>query len=256
MITAALVGGGSPQRVQLIVDATPDGELWTLTGSDGTHTWSVPGGAGVGDGDQLTLTDNRGPGNRAIVYTFASASVTESSDPIVIPFDGDFVLQSLNGQRSLTVGLLRGSLDVALEVSQGRFRIPGRPRPVVRYAATGDLEGTFSLLVSTAQSAEFLDLLASGEPLLYRSGAVIFDLPPVGVFAYGNPSAVGYQPSGLRVWTMPYVLVDDPYMEERLGAFSWDFFDETNDARDWDAFDALFAASSWNQFDTVDWSTL
>lgn len=256
MITAILVGAGTPQLVQIVVDETPDGELWALTGSAASgYTWTVPGGEGIGDGEQLSIVDNRAPGNVPITYTFTAETVTEESDPITVPM-GEFVLQSLDGQVTLQLELLDTSLDFQFRTRKTRFDIPGRKRPVSRYTLSGDREGTFSVMVPTSDTATFMRLFESGEPVLYRCGRQIFDFPLVSVIDVSDPAAIGYQRAGIRVWALPYVTVDDPFMDQRLGAFAWDFFDDTNAAREWDDFDALFAATAWDQFDTVDWTTL
>jgi hypothetical protein len=255
MITASLVGGGVPPLVQIVVDETPDGEGWTLTGSAGGLTWTVPGGVGVGDGEQLTIADNRTPGNIPIVYTFTAETVTEVADAVTVPMP-ELVLQSLDGQVSLPVSLLDGALSVQFPSRKSRFVIPGRRRPVTRFTVSGDREGSWPVLVPVAESGTFDALIMSGAPVLYRCGEPIFDFPLVGVIDLDTPTAVGYSSEGLRVWDLPYVTVDDPFMDQRFGAFPWDFFDTVNGGRTWDDFDALFSGSTWNEFDTTDWATL
>lgn len=256
MITASLIGGVAPQNVQIVVDTTPAGVLWTLTGSTGGHSWTVPSGMGIGDGQQLALVDNRAPGNVPVVYTFATGSTSESSLPVIVPFSGDFVLQTLTGSRSLTLRLLKGSLETHKRSGQESYRVAGRRRPVVRYDVTGDVEGTLVLLVEAHQMSDFDDMLASGEPLLYRLGTEIMDLAPVAVFTYGDVVSVAYPSALVRAWSMPYAIVDDPYLDVRLGGFAWDFFDEVWETQPWDVFDAQIAGVSWDDFDTFDWSTL
>lgn len=255
MITASLIGGVSPENVQIVVDETPLGVAWTLTGSTGDYSWTVPGGAGIGDGAQLVLSDNRSPGNVPVVYTFIAGEVVEESAPITVPFLGDFVLQTLSGSRSLTLGLLKGSLETQMTSGQARFRVAGRRRPVIRHDVTGDVEGTLVLLVTVAQMPAFVDMLATGEPLLYRLGTEVMDLSPVAVFSYGDMSSVPYQVKSLRAWALPYALIDDPYLDVRLGGFSWEFFDTVWAGQAWEDFDSQLAGVSWDAFDTLDWST-
>ena len=256
MITANLIGGGSPQVVQIVVDATPVGAPWTLTGAAGDWVWTVPGGEGIGDGAQLTLTDNRAPGNVPIVYTFTAGAASQSSVPLPVPFPGDFVLQSLTGSRALTLGLLKGSLEIQLRSRQARFDVAGRRRPVVRHDVTGDVEGTLVLLVPIAETRDFFEMLETGEPLVYRLGTQVMDLDPVGVFTYGDLASVPYQARGLRAWSMAYALIDDPYLDVRLGAFSWDDFEAAWAGKTWNEFDTRVAGLTWDQFDAFDWSTL
>ncbi|MEA1264254.1 hypothetical protein MicroSTF_14520 [Microbacterium sp. STF-2] len=256
MITATLIGGGSPQMVQIVVDVTPVGVPWTLTGAVNGRSWTVPGGEGVGDGSQLTLGDNRAPGNQPIVYTFTAGPSSQTSAPITVPFASDFVLQSLNGSRALALELALGSLDTSLASNQAQFRVAGRSRSAIRYDVTGDVEGRFGVFVTQEQSAEFRALLATGEPLLYRLGTELADMDPVGVISYGNLDSTLLPRQGKRVWWFPYAIIDDPYMDVRLGSFSWDDFDAAWAGKTWAEFDARMAGIPWDQFDTFDWSTI
>ncbi|MCT1395676.1 hypothetical protein M4D51_08045 [Microbacterium sp. p3-SID338] len=256
MITATLIGGGTPQMVQIVIDATPAGVPWTLTGSVDDQTWPVPGGVGVGDGGQLVLTDNRAPGNRPIVYTFAAGAARQASEPIVVPFSTDFVLQSLTGSRSLALELYSGSLNTELSSNHAQFRIPGRSRPSIRYDVGGDIEGNFGVIVERDQAQTFREMILEGGPLLYRLGAELADIDPVGVIAYGDLSSELLPRHGKRVWRLPYTLIDDPYLDVRLGAFSWDDVDAALAGMTWTEFDTRFAALTWDQVDTFDWATI
>lgn len=255
MITATLVGAQSPRLVQIVISLTPDDEEWTLTGAAGEYVWTVPGGMGVGDGAQLTLVDNRSPGNVPVEYTFTSPSIVESAT-VTVPFSTDFVIQSLDGQRAIEVEFGGMEMVNTLDSGQARFDIPGNPRPVVRYSVTSDVAGSLSFRFPVARTQEVRQLFASGEPLMYRCGAVIDDLLPVGVISYGQVSTVAIAGHGFRQWQFPYALLDDPFMDQRLGAFSWDLFDAAMAGRTWDEFDTIMAGLSWDQFDTLDWSTL
>lgn len=256
MITATLIGGGSPQIVQIVVSATSTGVRWTLVGAAGGRTWTVPGGEGIGDGSQLTLADNRAPGNQPVVYTYTAGGVSQSTTPLTIPFASDFVLQSLNGSRALALILSEGSLDTSMDSGQQSFRVAGRRRPVVRYDVTGDVQGTFNVEVANDQASDFRELLATGEPLLYRLGTDLPDIDPVGVITYGSLGSRMLPRKGLRIWTIPYALIDDPYLDVRLGAFSWDDVEAALAGRTWDQIGALMSTYTWDQIDAFDWSTI
>ncbi|WP_217183367.1 hypothetical protein [Streptomyces sp. AC495_CC817] len=256
MIAATLIGGGSPQMVQIVVSATSAGVPWTVVGSAGDRSWTVPGGEGIGNGGQLTLADNRAPGNQPVVYTYTAGGASQSSSPITIPFASDFVLQSLNGARSLALVLSADSLDTSMESGQQVFRVAGRRRPVVRYDVTAAVEGTFNVEVTNAQAADFHELIGTGEPLLYRLGTDLPDIEPVGVITYGRLSSRMLSRQGRRIWVMPYALIDDPYLDVRLGAFSWDDVEAALAGRTWDQIDALMATYTWDQIDAFDWSTI
>jgi len=279
-VTASLIAGQSPQLVQIVVDDIPDGAEWVLTGAVGEYTpgltpgddllpsedtlpydseftpggysWTVPGGYGVGDGGQVVLVDNRTPGNVPFVYTLTVTGGVESSNAVEVPFPTDMVLQSLDGQRTLPVELLDGSLDVELPVNAALFRIPGRARPVTRFDVLGDVVSTFKVMVPVEDSARFRALIASGEPVLYRLGASVMDFDPVSVMQLTSVSSVGYSNEGLRVWDLGYALVDDPYADVRLGAFTWDQFDDA--FATWGQFDAAFTGLSWDDMDRTDWA--
>jgi hypothetical protein len=65
-----------------------------------------------------------------------------------------------------------------------------------------------------------------------------------------------YQHLGMRVWTLGYEIVDDPYADVRLGAFTWDDFRDAFEGRSWDDFRVAFAGQSWDNFATADWSVV
>jgi len=257
-VTAMLVGGQSPPLVQVVVDDAPDGEAWTLTGSAAGTTWTVPGGVGIGEGDQVSRTDNLAPGNVPVVYTFTSTSVIESSTPVIVPFGKRAVLQTLDGQRTLQVDLRMGSDAINLPTSIASFRIPGRSRPVHRYDVLGDVVSELRILVPLSQTKQFRELLASGAPIVYRFGEPVVDLDLVGVIALSRVSSteVLYARQE-RAWDLQYEISDHPLQDVPVGAFSWDVFDAAFAGAEWDdGFDQTFATLTWDQFDTFDLSTL
>jgi hypothetical protein len=70
------------------------------------------------------------------------------------------------------------------------------------------------------------------------------------------PAVTANGPSTDRVWTIRYLLVDDPEPSVALAAFTWDDFDAAMATRTWADFDALFAPLTWDAFDTYDWDQL
>jgi hypothetical protein len=270
---------------QIVIDEIPDGVAWRLVGhvgeyseglapggdvlpaddllpmdsvfAPGSYSWVVPGGSGVGAGEQVSLVDTRAPGNVAVVYTLEFEGGEEASGPVTIPFVNDMVLQTADGQYAIDLELLAGSLDVTLPTQSATFQVPGRPRPVVRYDVLGDVVSAFVLRVPFAQTAEFRRVIASGAPVVYRFGADSYDLDPVGVVALTSVQGDPYPTALQRWWTLGYVLIDDPYADVRLGAFSWDAFDEAFVGRPWAPdFDEAFAGLDWDAFDTADFSSL
>lgn len=285
MITASLVSGQAPQLVQIVIDEVPAGVDWVLTGSVGGYTdglppsdslapgpnllpadtefvsgeydWVVPGGRGVGDGGQVVLVDNRSPGNTPYVYTLTTSAGVERSNSVMVPFSRDIVLQTLDGQATVDVDLMAGSLGLEWPTNVATFKVPGRPRPVVRYDGLNDSSAAFVVKVPMANTPGLRSVLTSGAPIVYRFGGDSFDLPPVGVVAVTAVQSEAVPTAGLRFWTLGYTLVDDPAADVRLGAFSWDAFNDSRAGLSWSSgFDAQFAGRAWDQFDAVDWLSL
>ncbi|MDR7189786.1 hypothetical protein J2Y46_002612 [Microbacterium sp. BE35] len=227
-----------------------------MTGTTGAYTWTVPGGEGVGDGNQLVLVDNRGPLNTPITYQY-TAGTTQAASPVTRTFGRDIALQSLDGRRTVGADLMYGSQDTELEVRHAVFSVPGRRRPVVRYTNTGAGGGNLLVRVDIADSVAFDELLEDGAPLIWLMGSSTFDMSPVAPVLVTRASNTGIPEVGKREWGLAYLLVDDPYMDTRLGAFSWDDFDAAMASPDlWSTFDAAFTGKLWNQFDTQDWTLL
>lgn len=255
-ITVSLVGASQPQLAQIVVSATSSGVPWVVQGTAGGTTWTVPGGRGTGDGQQLVLTDNRAPLNVPVTYQYVAAA-TETASPVVIPQSvGDAVLQSLDGQTSVPVNLQDGSQVQELTPSLGLFSIPGRRRPVARYSVTSDVAGEIIARAPLTLSAAMDDLLAPGAPVLVRLTGPALDLPLTAVVGFTAISSTANVVTAVREWRLPYVTLDDPFMDTRLGAFSWDYIEQALSGRTWNQIDTLFAGVAWNQMDQYDWSTV
>jgi hypothetical protein len=287
VITASLVSGPAPQRVQIVIDEAPAGERWTVVGRIGEFTgglapsvdlapseslapsssefvaggysWVPPGGTGIGDGDQVVLTDNRAPGNVPVVYSLVTEAGEEYSETlrVVFPAGRDTVLQSGDGQRSLAVSLLAGSDGIELPTNVASFRIPGRARPVVRYDVLGDVVSTMNVLVPIEEKTPFRELLGPGEPIIYRLGAERGDLDRVAVIQIlGVVSTRLWQQRGLREWQLAYQIIDDPWADVRLGAFSWADFNAAFAGRSWADFNGAFTGADWAAFNRTDWTAV
>ncbi|MEV7827499.1 hypothetical protein [Microbacterium enclense] len=253
-ITVSLVGATQPQLAQIVVSATTSGAAWTVTGTAGGSTWTVPGGRGSGDGQQLVLTDNRAPLNVPVTYQFVSTA-TETASPIVIPQTvGDAVLQSLDGQTAVPVNLQDGTQVQELTPSLALFGIPGRRRPVARYSVTSDVSGEIIARAPITLSPAMDDLLAPGAPVLVRLTGPAMDLPLTSVVGFTVISSTANVVTAVREWRLPFVTLDDPFMDTRLGAFSWDYIDNALAGRTWNQIDTLFAGVTWNGVDQYDWA--
>jgi hypothetical protein len=255
-ITVTLVGS-VPQLAQIVVSATTLGVAWEVTGSAGGQEWTVPGGVGIGDGNQLTLVDNRAPLNTPITYTYTPATGSaEVASAVTVTSAFAIILQALDGQGFVGVDLLDGSSRMDLAPDQGVFRVPGRRRPVVRYSVTGDGGGVLNVGMDADTTAVFRELTLDGAPLLVRRQAMDDDMPLVFVALFTSLSSVLFQDIGYRQWELGFLYVDDPYLDVRLGAYSWDTFDSELAGRDWDLFDTTMAGRTWNEFDTLDWEAV
>lgn len=258
MLTATLIDSGSLPVAQVVVDVTPQDVAWTLEGSIGDYTWQVPGGAGIGDGQQLSLVDNRAPGNRTIVYRFTAGATVQTTTLVGgVPFPGDCIIQTLNGSTAVGVTPLWEFLHGEYESRQASFTVPNRRRPVVRYDVTSDLSGVLPFMAEMSQTPQIEAMLASGQPLMWRLGRHVFDLPQTAAFTYSSLSSRAYPLDRKRSWSMRFAVIDDPYLDERLGAFSWnEGYDAEWLSALWSEHDTRMTGMTWDQFDTFDWSTL
>jgi hypothetical protein len=252
MITVSVL---SEYKTQVIVSSTPAGVPWILTGSWQDFTWTVPGGAGVGDAGQLHLTDVLAPTNVPVVYTFRAGASVETSDPVTI-VGPRFLLQSLDGTALVAAELMVGSISLDLDVHHELFYVPNRARPAVRYSDTGDGGGVLRVRVLRSDKAQWEEVMKPGAPVVYRSTPPVEDLSPVETILVTRPASDGLPWHSKRDWTLPYVFADYPILEQRLGGFPWADFDEALAGMTWTQFDTLMAGTSWDQFDLIDWMTL
>lgn len=255
-VTATLSGSATPQAVQIVVSETTIGEPWTVTGEAGDMQWIVPGGQGVGDGGQLVLADNRGPLNVPITYRYFEGDTMQSAPPLMREHAGDIVIQTPDGQRSVTADLMYDSAHTDIEVRNALFSVPGRRHAVSRSSTTGAGGGALVIRVHTDSSEDFQDVFEPGGALIWLLGARSFDLSLVQAFTVTSAQSRGIPEIEKREWTLAYRLADDPFLDSRLGIFSWVDFDDAMSAREWDEFDTLFTGLPWNDFDTQDWSIL
>ena len=257
-VSAVLIGAGVPQAVQVAVTGVPSGESYTVTGQAGDYVWQVPGGVGVSSGAQIILTDVRSPGNVPVTYTVVSDTVNESSTPVTVPVPGELVLQSLDGAMGVVVTVQAGSADFVARSRAVGFTVPGRARPVVRFDVASYPEGSLVVRAPLSVTPALKALFATGRPIVYRAGIPLLDMDPVAVVSPGDVSSRVLPGTGLREWSFPFLVVDDPFASTVLGGFSWDAgFDAALAGGDWDdRFDGLLAGLSWDEFDTLDWSTM
>lgn len=261
-LDVSLVPAGSPQPVQIVLTGVPAGTAYSLTGTTGDgSSWPVPGGVGVSTGEQVVLVDNRSALNTQVTYQAVVAGVTYVSAPVTVSHSRRFVLQSLDGQIVVDFVWDDNGMPRDLVSNAVAFDVPGRRRPPIRYAPGGDGGGSLRIRTDRQDTERMKELLRKGRPLVLRTDGAIRDLDAVDLIQIvGKPSNVLWAGDGgvstQRVWSLEYVLVDDPEPSAVLSAWTWDDFDAAMASRTWAQHDALFASSTWDQWDTYPWGQL
>lgn len=238
-LTATLVPSGDPNPVQVVLAGVPSGTAYTVTGTALESSWPVPGGQGVSTGAQVILVDNRSALNAPVTYTATVGGVTYAAAPVTVAFPDRYVLQSLDGQTAAQFVWRANGLPREYEFGSHASAVPGRRRPPVRFAPGGDGGGSLSLRADRANTARLEDLLLSGRPLVLRTDGAIRDLPAVDLILPRSAGTVTWDavtrdgvPDG-RVWSISYLLVDDPEPSTVLSAWTWDDFDAAMASRTW-----------------------
>ena len=262
-IVASLVSAGSPQPVQIVVNGVPAGVAYTVVGSTGDgSTWPVPGGSGVSAGSQVVLVDNRSALSAPVTYVLTAGGVTYTSNVVVVAFPDKYVIQSLDGQTSVRFVLRSNGLPGEPTFASTAFDVPGRDRPPVRFVPGGDGGGELEIRTDRENTVTLRALLKAGRPLVVRTDGNVRDFPAVElILPTGGRNQLWdvAEPGGMstdRVWSLPYLLVDDPEPGTALSAFTWDDFDAAWAGKTWADFDAYFAGLTWDAFDTTDWENL
>jgi hypothetical protein len=239
-ITATLVSSTDPKPVQIVLNGITAGLAYMVTGSAGGTTWVPSGGTGVSLGAQIVLTDVRTPLNAPITYTVVASGVTTSASPVTVPFGARYVLQSLDGLTVLPFAWMDNDLPRDFAVNAATFDVPGRSRPVVRYAVGGDGGGAYVVRTTKANTAVLQQMLRSGRPVVLRTDGSVRDLPAVDMFLItrvANMARRAFVAAGTlstdRDWTLEYTLVDDPQPSRGTSAFTWDSFDAAMANRSW-----------------------
>ena len=260
VVTATLVSTSAPQPVQVVISGLTAGASVVLTGTAGGSSWAVPGGSFVSDGSQAVLIDNRAPLNTPVVYEALVEGGAYVSTPITVPFAGEYILQSLDGRTRVEFVWVDDGVPREFELRGRAFSVPGRRRPPIRYVPGGDGGGSVTVRTETPEATRALgDLLVAGRPLVLRTDGNVRDLPPVEIILPLNARNAlrgGGPVSKQRLWTISYLLVDDPEPGTPLAAWTWADFDAAWSGSTWGSFDAYFAGMTWEDFDRFDWGLL
>jgi hypothetical protein len=265
ILTAELVDSGSPRPVQLVIAGLPAGVDYTLVGqtTDG-QTWPVPGGTGTTTGQQIVLVDNRAPLNADVTYVLTAGGVTYYSNEVTVASTQRAIIQSLDGQTVVEFVWRDNGLPNEPTVYGTAFEVPGRERPPVRFAAGGAGGGSLEIRTDRENTARLHTLLRAGRPVVVRTDGAVRDFPAVEILwitAAGNALFGAFDPRTRqmgtdRVWSLPYLLVDDPEPGTPLAAFTWADFDAAWAGKTWADFDAFYTGQTWDQFDRQDYGDL
>jgi hypothetical protein len=254
-LAAALVGDDVPLAVQLSATGLTVAQNYTIQGTlaDGT-TWIVRGGnEALADTTQIILYDVATPINVPITYqVLNNAVVVASATPLTVTYDGQTVLNSINGD--LTAGFIWMNNDApqSMLMRSNTFQIPGRLLPVVRFDVSGGESGEILAETTEAQSADMRTLLQAGGLAILRTDGAVQDVAPVQfVLITGVSSSLWIGTT--RRWTLSYQVVGDPQPDAAVAAITWDDFDVAYAALTWANFDTEWAAQTWDGFDATDW---
>lgn len=239
-LTATLVSSGSPQPVQVVLDGVTAGVAYVVEGTSGDGSvWPVAGGSGTSAGVQVVLVDNRSALNTPVTYRVVTAGVTYTAMPVTVTYPGRYLLQSLDGQTSVGFTWQDNGLPQSLAPRSATYDVPGRARPPARFATSGDGGGDIVVRTSPANTETMRELLRAGRPVVVRTDGLVRDLPAVDIVIITQasnrlwPAIDGGEPSRDRVWSLGYVLIDDPEPSAALSAFTWDDFDAAMLDRTW-----------------------
>ena len=264
LVVATLLTGDAPRMVQVVVSGLTAGQRVVVTAvtSAGVES-SVPGGDVVSGGSQLVVTDNRGPLNTAVRYRATVDGVPYLSDEVFVAYPaGRYLIQSLDGQTVVRFTLQANGLPRELTLSSVTFDVPGRARPPARFVPGGDGGGSLVIRTDRENTARLEGLLLAGRPLVVRTDGTVRDFPAVDIILpLGAPSrlwdevTVGGMSTD-RVWSISYLLVDDPEPSQALAGSTWADFDAAMATYTGADFDALFEFSTGNDLDAYDWRQL
>lgn len=256
-ITATLLSG-SPAPVQVVVTGVPVGESFEVRGQLGMVSWPVPGGRGVGDGSQLVLVDSRAPLRAAVTYTVTAGAESASSLPVTVPYPEKYVIQSLDGRQKVDFVWRDNGMPRDPFIDNAAFAVPGRRRPPIRFAPGGDGTGSLEIRVDRANGEVLHEMLMDGRPMVVRTDGQVRDLKAVDVIMItASPNVLFEGDGGIstqRVWSLSYLLVDDPEPDVILAAATWGDFNDIYAGMTWAEFNTEWAGQTWADFNAYDWA--
>ncbi|MCV2395917.1 hypothetical protein OEB99_16500 [Actinotalea sp. M2MS4P-6] len=256
-ITATLAGATDPQLVQLAVTGLTAGVTFTVEGSAGSWTWTVPGGAGQeAAATTALLADIFTPLNVELTYTVTQAGDT-ASDTVTVDFGGRYVLQHVDG--SVVVPFVwQDNADPRSELVRATaFEVPGRIRQPGRYDVSAGETGELLIRAAASAGATLKTALRSKAPMfVLRTDGQVRDLDPVQVIVLRSVSHAlwgGATDRMARIWRLAF-FASDADLSTTLAASTWDDLDSVYASLTWDDFDSEWSTLTWDDFDTTDWA--
>lgn len=254
-VLLALVGAVTPKAVQVAISGLTAGQAIVVTGAAGGYTWRVRGGSGVATGAQLVLTDAAAPINVPVTYTVTVDGQDFAAGPITVPSVHDYVLQSLDG-RVVVPFEFHGHEDPRdLALRSTLLQVPGRTTPVVLWDVAAGESGQWDIRTTPTATQALLDQLTDRGPvMLLRTDGSIYDQPAVQYITITSASRTRFAFDGQRLWSLGFVVIDDPEPDQVLPTSTGADFDAAWAGRTGADFDAEWAALTWADFDRTDWT--
>lgn len=256
-LTATLLAAADPRPVQVALSGTTAGQAYQVSGTtaDGSR-WQVPGGAGVSEGSQILLVDNRAALNTEVVYSAVVDGVTVVAAAVTVEHDGVAVLQTIDGLTVVSIEIASVTEPRSSSPRSALFEIAGRTDPAARLDVPGSYVYGWALETAGIDSVVMEAILRAGLPVVRRTVPGLRDLASVvlGVVTGWKDELITEGGDTWRRWSLTVREISDPQPSTPLIAFTWDDFDAAMTGRTWTDFDAIFA--TWDEFDAADWSMI
>lgn len=246
-LTATLLSGADPRKVQVVLNGTSAGQLYEVVGTtaDGSR-WAVPGGAGVSAGSQILLIDNRAALNQVITYSAVVDGVTYTAGAVTVT--GPLaVLQTIDGLTVVEVDIASVTEPRSASIRSTAFEIAGRRDPAARLDVPGSYEYGWEFDTQGIDSVTMLAILESGMPVVRRLSPGMRDLQlvTIGLVKGWNDELLTTGGDTWRRWTLQVRELTDPQPSTPLIAFVWDDFDTAMADRVWSWHTLFPSLSGW-----------
>lgn len=255
-VELALVGPVEPRAVQIVLSGLTAGQQVTVTGTAGAFTWTVRGGhAAIVTGDTLRLTDVATPINIPITYAIDVDGVVSTVGPVTVPCAAPYVLQSEDGRTAVAFEYHGHEDERELLQRVTALQVPGRRAPVARWDVAGGESGSWLIRTTPAGTAALLEhLRATGPAMVLRTDGTIYDQQAVEHLLITAAQRSRFAFDGERMWSLRFVVIDDPEPELVIPVSTGDDFDAAWAGLTWMDFDLEMAGLTGDEFDAIDWT--